>query len=351
MRENPLLRYAMSQKMADSTEVAQAVNHLAETLGISREHLAETLYGQYGFETLNPETSERDTSESAQTVTQDLTTTKTDDKEGDDTPDETDENTDETGGTPEDTDEYEPKTWNVNGEELEYNDLQTVISESEMDYPENCDGDSLAKALKQAAEGPEESETDENEGDANNEPRTWVVNGEELDYNGLQTAVSNSDMSYPENRNGDNLAEMLNQGAKAPETTEDGQSETDDEDTTETTEQPSQGVMSEESLLEAGIDKGQIEKIQKYQRKNGICTHSECVYGANQDSDYCASHESSKGQNGSTGGSNGQSNADKVQEVKAHFEEVETSIQAEAVVYQVSKGEYDSISEAVKNHL
>jgi hypothetical protein len=157
------------------------------------------------------------------------------------------------------------------------------------------------------------------------------IHFKEMDYTDLQKLASEELDEYPDDRSQNGLAEAL----------EEADISFADDDTTEG------GENDEDAPLHP--DEAENPTKENYVFHFGVCDSDDCSYGtANEESDYCASC-SKKHDNSSESSSSEKTNADKVQEVKDLFEI--SQIEAEAVVYQVSEGNYDSHSEAVKNHL
>jgi hypothetical protein len=70
-------------------------------------------------------------------------------------------------------------------------------------------------------------------------------------------------------------------------------SSTEDEEEEEITEGDDEDTISDSELVEMGVSKGNIEKVREYRSKNGVCSEGDCPYGANDGSEYCASHQGS----------------------------------------------------------
>lgn len=210
--------------------------------------------------------------------------------EGDDESEDTSEAGDESGDDDDIEDvEDTSEAGEVHLEEMEYNDLSALISEADVDYPE----DSSKAGLLEAAE----------------------------DIEDVSTVIGDD--------------EDVTEGDEEEDTIEDGENEED--------------TISDSELVEAGVKESNIEDVRKYRSKNGVCSEGNCPYGANNGEDFCASHQGSSSSSKKKSSTSKKSNADKVSQVKDLFDL--SSIEAEAVVFQVSEGNYDSHSEAVKNHL
>jgi len=69
--------------------------------------------------------------------------------------------------------------------------------------------------------------------------------------------------------------------------------EEDNEEGEDTSEAGEEVSISDAELIEAGVKESNIEDVRKYRSKNGVCSEEDCPYGANDGSDYCASHQSS----------------------------------------------------------
>jgi len=70
------------------------------------------------------------------------------------------------------------------------------------------------------------------------------------------------------------------------------QSPTETEDEKDTTEGGDGQHPTDAELVEMGVKESNIEDVRKYRSKNGVCSEEDCPYGANDGSDYCASHQS-----------------------------------------------------------
>jgi hypothetical protein len=112
-------------------------------------------------------------------------------------------------------------------------------------------------------------------------------------------------------------------------------------------------AVDEEELLEAGVKEDHLDKCLELRKENGECAEEECRYGANEDSDYCASHSKS-GSNSNDDDSSGsnsnavdeESTADRVQKVK---ELLNTDIQtAKEAVEAKKNGMVSTESEYLK---
>ena len=69
--------------------------------------------------------------------------------------------------------------------------------------------------------------------------------------------------------------------------------EQDNEEGEDTSEAGEEVSISDAELVEAGVKESNIEDVRKYRSKNGVCSEENCPYGANDESEYCASHQSS----------------------------------------------------------
>lgn len=77
-------------------------------------------------------------------------------------------------------------------------------------------------------------------------------------------------------------------------TTDESSTEGGDEQES-TTEGGDEDSISDAELVEMGVSEGNIEAVREYRSKNGVCSEGDCPYGANDDSEYCASHQGSSG--------------------------------------------------------
>lgn len=197
-------------------------------------------------------------------------------------------------------------------------------------------------------QGGSDTDTDTTEGgdDTDTDRATWTVNGKEFGFNELQTAVSESPADYPAGADGDTLAETLAEvvnttegGEDTDEPTEDDTSEDDTNDETE-----NDGV-SDAYLLNSGISENNLEKVKEFREKNGICEKEGCEYGANDDSDYCASHQTRDTQKGGGTTEGGESNAEKVEQITDLFGVSNT--EAREAVEAVNNDLFPSVSDAL----
>jgi hypothetical protein len=177
-------------------------------------------------------------------------------------------------------------------------DIEDVTLEVQQDFGTKVI--SGADVVEYISEGDDEQSPEETEADPEGvEEQEDTTEGgdevdihfEEMDYKDLQKLASEELDSYPDDQSKTGLVEALKNDigdvenlTEGENTTEGGESEEDD----------SSGVMSEAELLKAGVDESNIEDVRKYQKKNGICDTEDCPYGANDGSDYCASHQGSK---------------------------------------------------------
>lgn len=142
--------------------------------------------------------------------------------------------------------------------------------------------------------GPDGSGSDTERADEqDDDPSLWTVKGRELEYNDLQQAVSESEMDYPDDTSGDNLAEMLRSAASAPDTDEqDTENDESDVSKESDTNEQNDGV-SDEYLIREGVKAKHVEDVKVQREKYGICGAEGCEYGCQEGSDTCASHNES----------------------------------------------------------
>jgi hypothetical protein len=172
----------------------------------------------------------------------------------------------------------------------------------------------------------------------------------ELDYNSELKPLASSELDeWPESSTQDDLVEALIEDGYTIEDS-DEQSTTDEENDEQSTteEQSTTDDVTEGDLIEMGVKEDHLEKVMELRSKNGVCQKEDCPYGANDGSDFCASHSSSS-KSSTSNESSKKTNAEKVGQVKDLFDL--NQLEADAVVFQVSEGNYDSYSEAVENHL
>lgn len=129
------------------------------------------------------------------------------------------------------------------------------------------------------------------------------------DYNLLQKTASEELESYPEDSSTGSLQEKLAEAevplpsnSSAVEEGEDEESEDDENDTSPSNSSAvEEGEVTDEFLLDNGVKKRNLEGVKKYRAKNGVCSQQSCEHGANDDSEFCASHQnSSASKKGST---------------------------------------------------
>jgi hypothetical protein len=208
--------------MSNQTEVATKVEELSTTLNVDVEDITISI----------EDGGLRETVISGADVAEYLT-------EGEDES----EDTSEAGEEDEDISEADEDTTEggeVHLEEMEYNDLLALISEADVDYPE----DSSKAGLLEAAEDIEDVST--------------VIEDDE--------DISEAD-------------EDVTEGDDDEDTIEDGENEEDS--------------ISDAELVEAGVKESNIEDVRKYRSKNGVCSEENCPYGANNGEEFCASHQGS----------------------------------------------------------
>ena len=194
------------------------------------------------------------------------------------------------------------------------------------------------KAIKEAMEEDATKGSDDTEGDDQSTTEDTIVDGEvKCDECGT---VFDSKQGFSGHLSGDCSGDIIGDDEK--------QSTTEPQSTTEDEENDTEGV-TDQFLLNNGVQQKNLEAVRKYRSKNGVCSAEGCEYGANKDSKYCASCKGSSGSSKKKSSKSKTSNADQVGQVKDLFEV--SQLEAEAVVFQVSEGNYDSHSEAVKNHL
>jgi len=188
--------------------------------------------------------------------------------------------------------------WQVEGRYLSYNELQKMVGNLEIPYPDDTSGENLAETLKTAASGTEsdgqdsedepdkagEADTPASGGSGNGQKRTtdegrtkWKVEGRWMGYNGLQKAISKEQRKSLPDSKGDTLAEALRGD-------ESGSTGSDEDD-------PESGVPSQEELIELGVKPDEAATVQRYRKYNGCCEVENCPYGANKGSDRCYDHE------------------------------------------------------------
>jgi hypothetical protein len=165
----------------------------------------------------------------------------------------------------------------------------------------------------------------------------WVVNGTELDYQELVSMVSQADVPYPEDRSGDNLAEVLENAAADGATAADSENDTPEDDGGNDVSKKGdkfhqKGRKSRAYLVNNGVPADNVKTCNKHREKYGECHTEGCVYGAKSKSTgYCGgcTNQELNGQKGiknaessdNSGSSQAEndSTADRVKKVKDSF--------------------------------
>jgi hypothetical protein len=229
-------------------------------------------------------------------------------------------------------------------------DIEDVTLEVQQDFgTKRISGADVVEYLSEGEDeqSPEETEADpegvEEQEDTTEGGDEVDIHFEEMDYKDLQKLASEQLASYPSDQSKTGLVKALSEAELEVNDTEGV------EDTTEGGEEEENDLPSKKELMEAGVKEQNVEDVLKYRSKNGKCQTENCPYGANSSSNYCASHQGSKEKSKTSNDSSKKSNADKVGQVKDLFEV--SQLEAEAVVFQVSEGNYESYSEAVQNHI
>lgn len=76
--------------------------------------------------------------------------------------------------------------------------------------------------------------------------------------------------------------------------------EAEDEDDQTPTESDDEDTISDSELISMGVSEGNIGAVREYRSKNGVCSEGDCPYGANDDSEFCASHQNSSSDSSSS---------------------------------------------------
>jgi hypothetical protein len=76
--------------------------------------------------------------------------------------------------------------------------------------------------------------------------------------------------------------------------------EDEKEDDQTPTESDDEDTISDSELISMGVSEGNIGAVREYRSKNGVCSEGDCPYGANDDSEYCASHQNSSSDSSSS---------------------------------------------------
>jgi hypothetical protein len=193
----------------------------------------------------------------------------------------------------------------------------------------------------------ENTDTSEDDGEDGSGRATWTVNGREFGYNELCTAVSEAEVPYPDDTSGDNLAETLQRAA----TLENQEKQTDETDTSNESDTNDENEWPDaEYLRNNGVEEKYVETVREH-AANGCsqCQEEGCAFAANgEDADYCINHPDgdSSGDNDGESTPEGSAPADDVEKVSELYDISITT--AEAVVFRVSKGDFDSHREAVE---
>lgn len=194
---------------------------------------------------------------------------------------------------------------------------------------------------------PDNDCADETDGPTDMGDGSWKVNGEILERNDLQKAVSAADVPWPSDTSSENLAEVLFNAATPSNTDDSGGQDEQVEDTTNEsdTNDENDGV-SDQFLLNNGVAKENISAARKHRQDHGVCQAENCEHGSKSDSnDYCASHDNGKNK-GNSSGSSGQSNADKTERVMNIFGC--TNSVAQTAIRQVEDDMFGSVKEAIE---
>lgn len=176
--------------------------------------------------------------------------------------------------------------------EVDIEDVQVTIEDGGLGATV-ISGADVAEALTEGEDDTIEDGEDEEEAVIEDDEDTTEggdgvdVHFEEMDYKELQKLASEQLESYPDDQSKTGLVEALQNDIEDVEDLTEGE-----EDTTEGGENDIS--ISDTELLEAGVSEGNLEAVRKYRSKNGVCQKEDCPYGANDDSEFCASHQGSK---------------------------------------------------------
>lgn len=145
----------------------------------------------------------------------------------------------------------------------------------------------------ESADATDDDDDDDDETQDSGSKGPWMVNGEELTYQELPSMVSNLDVPYPDDRSGDNLAQVLRDAAAAPSTTENSETDTpadtgSDDTSKEGDKFHRKGRKSRSYLTNNGVSANNVETCNNHREKFGECHTKGCVYGAKSESTgYC----------------------------------------------------------------
>lgn len=195
--------------------------------------------------------------------------------------------------------------------------------------------DNKTRADSEADDESEEAddESARNNSRADSEDDEVDIHFKEMDYTDLQKLASEKLDEYPSDQSQTGLVNALESADLSADDTTEGES-TKGDDENDTPSHP---------------DEMDNPGKENYLHHFGVCQAEDCSYGAaSEEEDYCASHRK-KHSSSSNDSSSKKTNAESVEEVEEAFSL--SRIEAEAVVFQVSEGNYDSHLEAVKNHL
>jgi hypothetical protein len=159
---------------------------------------------------------------------------------------------------------------------------------------DQCKGDDKTGGFKFGEDRDARGNSDETEAPEDDDgPREWTVNGKKFGYNELQTAVSESPLDYPTGADGDELANTLMRAA-TPEETENQGSEDDKSNESDTNDANDANQESNDTEL-PHPDELDNPDAKHYKAHFGECAKKDCDYGnQTAEANYCASHNDDK---------------------------------------------------------
>lgn len=179
-------------------------------------------------------------------------------------------------------------------------DIEDVTLEVQQDFGTKViSGADVVEYLSEGEDeqSPEETEADpegvEEQEDTTEGGDEVDIHFEEMDYKDLQKLASEQLESYPEDQSQTGLVKALSEAELEVNDTE-GVEDTTEGGESETPEESDEELPSKKELMESGVKEQNVEDVLKYGKRNGFCKNPNCPYGANDGSDYCASHQGSK---------------------------------------------------------